>query len=400
MESPMSDRVSAEASAKTTKTAPELTAPITKLDNGQLGAWTGGLLVVVLLYVFLVSIGMLGAGFKTFGKSFANTLIATTSNPFMGLFIGILATSVIQSSSTVTSMVVAFVAAGTLTVEHSIPIVMGANIGTTVTNLLVSLTHMARRTEFRRALAAATVHDFFNLISVAVLLPVEYFTHYLQRTAEALASVLVGSSSLSFNSPVKVITQPVITAFKGSVMGLGKGWGGTILVVVGVVLLVGSLIYITKIMRSLLIGRLESFFHRTVGGSGLMGIFVGLVITAIVQSSSVTTSLLVPMAATGVVTLRQVFPITLGANLGTTVTALLASLTGNAAGLTIALTHTLFNLTGTILIYPIPAIREIPLRLARGLSNLAYRSRGVAIAFVLGTFFVVPGLLIFIGRLF
>jgi len=396
----MPERASADESSGTTKISPDLTAPISKMDDSRLGAWGGGLLVLALLYVFLVSIGMLGAGFKTFGKPFANALIATTSNPFVGLFIGILATSIIQSSSTVTSMVVAFVAAGTLTVESSIPIVMGANIGTTVTNLLVSLAHMSRKTEFRRALAAATVHDFFNVLAVMVLLPLEYFTHYLQRTAEYVSTFLVGSSSLSFSSPVKVVTQPVIALLKGSLMGLGKGWAGTILVVLGMVMLVASLIYITKVMRSLLIGRLETFFHRTVGGSGLMGIFMGLVITAVVQSSSVTTSLMVPMAATGVVTLRQVFPITLGANLGTTVTALLASLTGNAAGLTIALTHCLFNLTGTLLIYPVPAIREIPLRMAEGLAGLASRSRAVAIAFVLCTFFVIPGTLIFITRLF
>jgi sodium-dependent phosphate cotransporter len=370
------------------------------MNGSRIGAWGGGLLVVVLLYVFLVSIGMLGAGFKTFGKSFANTLIATTSNPFVGLFIGILATSVLQSSSTVTSMVVAFVAAGTLTVESSIPIVMGANIGTTVTNLLVSLAHMSRKAEFRRALAAATVHDFFNVMAVAVLLPLELTTHYLQRSAEFVSTLLVGSSSMSFASPVKLATQPVIVLFKGSIMGLGKGWAGTILVVAGLVMLVLSLIYITKIMRALLISRLEAFFHRTVGGSSIMGILLGLVITSVVQSSSVTTSLLVPMAATGVVTLRQVFPITLGANLGTTVTALLASLTGNAAGLTIAFTHCLFNLTGTLLIYPVKAIREIPLRMSESLANLASRSHVIAIAFVLGTFFVIPGALIFISRLF
>lgn len=397
----MPESASAPASGKSRRSAPELTGPVIQEEENRLRTWGGALLVLVLLYIFLVSIGLLGAGFKTFGKGFANALIATTSNPFIGLFIGILATSLIQSSSTVTSMVVAFVAAGTLTVESSIPIVMGANIGTTVTNLLVSLAHMTRKAEFRRALAAATVHDFFNVLAVAVLLPLELTTHYLQRTAEYISTFLVGSSSMSFASPVKVATAPIIALFKGTLtgMGLGKGWAGTILVVSGMVFLVLSLIYITKIMRSLLITRVEAFFHKTVGSSGLMGILMGLVITAVVQSSSVTTSLMVPMAATGVVSLRQVFPITLGANLGTTVTALLASLTGNAAGLTIALCHCLFNLTGTVLIYPIPAIREIPLRMAEGLAQIASRSRIVAILFVLGTFFVIPGLLIFIFRL-
>ncbi len=395
----MSEEVLSKTSATRAVPPSELTAPAAKVEHSRLRSWGAGLAVFALLYLFLVSIGMLGAGFKTFGKPFANALIATTSNPFMGLFIGILATSIIQSSSTATSMVVAFVAAGTLSVDHAIPIVMGANIGTTVTNTLVSMAHMSRKIEFRRALSAAVVHDFFNVMAVAVLLPLELTTHYLQRTSEHIATFLVGSSSMSFSSPVKLATKPLVSLLKGSIIGLGKAWAGTILVVLGVVILVLSLVYITKIMRSLFVSRLEVFFHRTVGSSGIMGILMGLIITAVVQSSSVTTSLLVPMAATGVITVRQAFPITLGANLGTTVTALLAALAGNAAGLTIALTHCLFNLTGTILIFPIPAIREIPVRAAEALARLASNSRIVAISFVFGTFFVIPGLLILLFRL-
>jgi len=87
--------------------------------------------VAFLLYLFLVSIGLMGAAFKGFGKGFAESLIKTTSNPFVGLFIGILATSMVQSSSTVTSVVVGIVAAGGITVTNAVPIVMGANIGTT-----------------------------------------------------------------------------------------------------------------------------------------------------------------------------------------------------------------------------------------------------------------------------
>lgn len=374
---------------------PVVTAP----DASNLRTYGGALAVLLLLYVFLVSITLLGAGFKVFGKGFANALISNTANPFVGLFIGILATSLIQSSSTVTSMVVAFVAAGTLTIENAVPVIMGANIGTTVTNTLVSLAHMTRRAEFRRALSAATVHDFFNVMVVAILLPLEITTHFLQRTAAQISTFLLGSSSLAFHSPIKLVTKPVVGALKGPLTGLGSGVTGTILVVVGVLLLFVSLYLITRIMRTLLIHKVEAFFSKTVGGSGLLGILLGLVVTAVVQSSSVTTSLLIPMAAAGALTLPQVFPITLGANLGTTVTALLAALAGNAAGLTIALCHFLFNLVGTLLIYPIPAIRRIPIRLAAGLGALGSRSRYVAIAFVLGLFFVIPGLLIFVTRM-
>ena len=101
--------------------------------------------VVALLYCFLVSIGLMGSAFKGFGKGFAESLIKTTSNPLVGLFIGILATSLVQSSSTTTSIVVGMVGSGVIAVPNAIPIVMGANIGTTVTNTLVSLGHVSRR---------------------------------------------------------------------------------------------------------------------------------------------------------------------------------------------------------------------------------------------------------------
>ena len=98
------------------------------LSNEKIKLLLQILQLVFFLYLFLVSIGLMGASFKIFGKGFAETLIATTSNPFVGLFIGVLATSLIQSSSSTTSIVVGMVGGGVLTVGNAIPIVMGANI--------------------------------------------------------------------------------------------------------------------------------------------------------------------------------------------------------------------------------------------------------------------------------
>jgi sodium-dependent phosphate cotransporter len=148
--------------------------------------------VFAVLYVFLVSVQLLGTGFKMFGGEFSERLIATTSNPFIGLFIGILATSIVQSSSMTTSTVVGFVASGMLSIENAVPIIMGANIGTTVTCAIVSLGHVTRKEEFRRAFAAASVHDFFNVLAVLVLFPLEIATGFLRRSAQALSGLLTG----------------------------------------------------------------------------------------------------------------------------------------------------------------------------------------------------------------
>ena len=118
-----------------------------------------------------------------------------------------------------------------------------------------------------------------------------------------------------------------------------------------------------------------------------------------VQSSSITTSTIVPLVGAGVVSLEQAFPFTVGANLGTTVTAMLAALqTGSRAAIVVACSHLLFNLAGMMLIYVPPPIRRIPLALSRRLADLAVRRRGLALLYMIGLFYLLPfGLLLASG---
>lgn len=129
--------------------------------------------------MLFVSISLLRASFKFFGKGFAEQLVATTANPVVGLFIGVLATSLVQSSSTVTSMTVGLVAGRGLDIARAIPIIMGSNIGTSVTNAFVSIGHIYRSDEIERAFAAVTVHDFFTLLTGLILLPLQLTTNFL-----------------------------------------------------------------------------------------------------------------------------------------------------------------------------------------------------------------------------
>ncbi len=357
------------------------------------------LFIVLALYVFLISVGLMGSGFKVFGKGFAKALIETTSNPFVGLLVGVLATALIQSSSTTTAMVVAFVAAGSLSVTNAIPIIMGANIGTAVTSTIVSLGHVSRVNEFKRAYAAGTVHDMFNLMAVFTILPLELMTGFLSKSATALTTALSGSSGMEFKSPLKLVTKPVNHAIVSAISSfeLSKVITGVIVVILGIVLLIISLYFLSKLLKVLVIGRIRSFFEGSFYNNGLVAIILGMLFTAIVQSSSVTTSLMIPMAAAGIMTIQQVFPVALGANVGTTVTALLASLaTGSPAALTIALVHLLFNLTGILVFYPIPAIRQIPIKCALMLADIVAKRRIYAILFILIVYFLIPGLAVLI----
>jgi sodium-dependent phosphate cotransporter len=345
------------------------------------------------LFGFFVGLDMMGLSFKLFGSGFAEVLIERTSNPFVGLIIGILATTLVQSSSTTTSLTVGLVAAGALSIEGAVPIVMGANIGTSVTCALVSLVHVRRKEEFQRAFAGATIHDFFNVLAVMILLPLEVMTGFLAKTAGYLQSALEGVGGMNLLDPLKMVVRPVaewISEFLGQ--------SGVLVLIVGIALLIASLKFLVDSLKFLMTGRAEQILHRTLFRSAIASMAAGTVITAMVQSSSITTSLMIPLVGAGVVTLEQVFPFTIGANIGTTITAILAALsTGNPAAVTVAFTHLLFNLSGALLIYVPPPIRKIPLALARALGKLGSERRVLAVVYILAFFYGLPVLLLFLS---
>ncbi len=354
-------------------------------------------LVLFLLYLFLVGVKALETGIKGFGADFTDSLFEGVSNPLAGLFVGVLATVLVQSSSVSTATIVGLVGAGTLTVPLAVPMIMGANIGTTVTNTLASLGYLRRSTEFRRAFAGATMHDFFNLLAVAVLLPLELATKFLSKSAEALAGLLGRSTNIGFetpDSPIKAAVKAPVKLLEKILEGLGAGdtLMGILLLIVGLALIFLALAYITHNMKLVVAGRIERSMNAVLAkGGGLAAMAIGMVMTVSVQSSSITTSVLIPMIAAGILTLSNAFPITLGANVGTTVTALLASLaTERPEGLVIALTHTLFNLSGILLFYPIPQLRRIPLFLAQKLAQVAEVRKSLVIVYVIGGFVLAP----------
>ncbi|MBU1880467.1 Na/Pi symporter [bacterium] len=348
-------------------------------------------LLFALVYIFLVSISAMGAGLKLLGMDLVKNTLAGTSNAYVGLFIGILATSIIQSSSTTTSITVGLVGSGMMTLDQAIPIIMGANIGTSVTNLLVSMGHIKVRPELERAFAAAVVHDCFNILTVIIFFPLQIKFNLLSKAASYFELFVEEAGGLKFVSPLKLIVEPAIDLIEK--IFAHNGW---VIVVVSLVLLFVALRYIVVIMKSLVLERLSVFFDRYIFRNWLIGLTVGMIFTAIVQSSSVTTSLVVPLAAAGLVTLEQIFPYTLGANVGTTVTALLASLiTQNPTAVAVALAHLLFNVFGIIVFLP---LKIVPIYLARKLAQLSFKHRWFPVAYVLVVFIIIPIILIQIMR--
>ena len=319
------------------------------------------------LYTFLTSIDLMSVAFKLAGKAFAEGLLHTTSDPLAALIIGFLATAIVQSSSSTTSIAVGLVAAGTIPLRLAVPIIMGANIGTTVTNTIVSIGHITRRGEFRRAFSAATVHDFFNIMAVIVIFPIELMWHPVERGALFLEGIFEGFGGFHLVSPLKMIVRPVTG-------GLADLFPHMIpLLILALLALFFSLAQMVRLMRGFIFARVEGFFDRVLFRNDLAGFVLGWFLTATVQSSSATTSLIVPLAGTGVLSLRKIFPYTLGANLGTTVTAILASFaTGNPAAITVAFSHMVFNILGMAIFYPGKAV---PIWMADKAGDLTTRSR-------------------------
>ena len=334
------------------------------------------------------------SGIKGFSDAdTASNIFSGISNPFAGLAAGILATVLVQSSSVTTSTIVALVGAGSLSVEAAVPLIMGANIGTTITNTLVSLGSIGRRNDFRRAFAAATVHDFFNVIAVVIFLPLQLMTGFLSKGAKILAEALpVGDAGGKFHSPLKAAVSEGASWAKSALefVGLEGSWMSTGMLLLGLALIFVSLTTITKLMRTVIADKAEKALNSALKRSGLIGIAIGAVITVAVQSSSITTSLLVPLCSSGVLTLENAFPVMLGANIGTTITAFLASLATDMNGLQIALVHMLFNVCATLLIYPYRVFRNIPIRMARSLAVNAVRNKVVVVAYILVMFILIP----------
>jgi sodium-dependent phosphate cotransporter len=357
--------------------------------------WVRAALVVLLLYLFLVGVKLLEGGIKGLGSDYTDALFESVSNPLAGLFVGVLATVLVQSSSVTTSTIVGLVAAGVLTVDSAVPMIMGANIGTTITNTIVALAYARRGEEFRLAFQASTMHDFFNVLAVIILFPLELMTGFLSKSAAAIAEFLAGGDTevATFNSPIKGGVKWGAARFEEvlELLFSNERVLAIATIIFGVGLIFITLMFITRNMRVLVASRIERSLNAVLAKSGLIGMAVGVVVTMAVQSSSITTSVLIPLVASGILMIRNAYPITLGANIGTTVTAMLAALAaGTIGGLTIALTHLLFNISAIVILYPWNRIRYLPVTLAGYLADVAMKRTALAVGSVIGVFIVLP----------
>ena len=333
---------------------------------------------------------------KNVKKIASSSFITATDSAFISLFIGIFATVIFQSSSTTTSLIVGMAGSGLVGLSSAVPMVMGANIGTTVTNTLVSLGHLRQKEEFKRAFASSTVHDFFNILAVIIFFPLEMMFGILEKSAIFLGNLFFTEiSEKPFESPIKAAVKWAVDHLKDFVHNIiDSDWA---LLAVSVIITLFMLFSIVKLLRSMVLEKVEKFFDDYIFKTAIRAIIFGFILTVMVQSSSITTSTVVPLAGAGVLSLRQIFPFTLGANIGTTVTSLMAALVLNPMAMVVAFSHLLFNISGIILIYPIKVVREIPLYCAEKLAELSLQNRLIPLIYLGIVFVLIPLIIILLG---
>ncbi|SFF58759.1 Na/Pi symporter [Thermoflexibacter ruber] len=357
------------------------------------------LLAIFALFVFLISLALLSQSLRLLGGEQLQNIIAATSNPFIGLFIGLLTTAIIQKSSLTTSIVVAMVSADTLSLANAIPIIIGANIGTTITAMLVSFAHITKKKEFKRATSAAAAHNLFNLLTALIFFPLEYFTHFLSNFSVAITRQIKPLSSIFFDAGLRGFIDLTVNPAYEFLFSLFNS-NIIFLLPLSLLLLFFSITVFTLSIKAILMGEAWVRLQNFIFGTPLRSLTWGTILTGAMQSSSLTTSVTVPLVATRKVSLKNAFPFIIGANIGTTFTALLASISQSDTALSIAITHLSFNVLGAIVFFPFPFIRMIPFRLAQVLGKLTMKNRIISLIYVLLVFFIIPFLLIFFNKLF
>jgi sodium-dependent phosphate cotransporter len=368
-------------------------------QSTSLPMWVQWLTIIALVYLLMISVGVLSQGFRTIsgGSDGAAAIFEFANNPLVGVILGILATALVQSSSAVTSVIVGLVGGG-LPIAIAIPMILGSNMGTTVTNTLAALGNINDSDAFNRSFSAATVHDFFNLFTILIFLPLELLFHPLEQLSRYLASWLQGSEDLSVSQFdfVRAITRPAISYIRDAFRLLPGDIDGIMMIIFGMVFVLAVIYGLNVLLSKVVTGKARRLFNAAIGKNRALAILSGLVTTLIVQSSTLTTVLIVPMAGAGIFTLAQVYPFTLGANIGTPITALMSAtaITGEyqVVALQIALVHLLYNVLSVALFSAIPPLYRLPMRSAQALANGARRSLWIVPGYLLGVFFVIPGM--------
>lgn len=349
-------------------------------------------LIVIATCIFFVSLWTLKLACDISVKNYVGDIIRATENPFVGLFIGLFATALAQSSSAIISVTIIFTSSGLMHLHHAVPIVMGANIGTTLTSSFFAISYLSHKKQFQKAVSAATLHDFFNLFTALILFPLEYYFQTISLVAQHL-------SQYTFKYIVTQNTSLIPNTHPSSF-----GWVNSFIyeqsyipVIFSFFLVLVSLKIISLKLQNITLRNNDATLLKMMLKSNINSLLSGLFITSVVQSSSIITSVMIPWVVEKKISLKNLFPFLMGVNLGTTVTTFIVAIGQNEDAMSLAFVHGLFNFIGILLFFPRKPFRNIPLWCVKKLSECIWKNKLIGLMYILLIFFLIPYILIYIS---
>lgn len=320
-----------------------------------------------------------------------------TANPTVALFMGLLTTAIIQSSSTLTASLVALVAGNIIPLESAVFMVIGANIGTTVTSMMVSFGTISTPKAFRRGFMVASSHVIFNLLTAILFFSLEANGKVLSVSSRYLATYF--SSWDAFGEGWRSLINFLILPVTNLVFSLVQ-MQPIVSLFLGLILLFLTIYLLISIFKWIILGDESVKMIQKLLASPNISLASGIGLTAAIHSSSVTTSLSVLLASTQKISPKKLFPFIIGSNVGTTITALIAAIGRSESAIALAICHFIFNLAGALFFYPFPRLRAFPMYIARWTANIAYKRVAFGFAYLIFLFYILPFLVIFLFEKF
>jgi solute carrier family 34 (sodium-dependent phosphate cotransporter) len=417
----------------------------------------GGIAAVCFfLYFFWFSLSLVSTSAQIVTGCRGEVLWDRDFNPVSSLMVGIVASALTQSSPATSSIIVALVGS-VISVRQGIYMVMGVNIGTTITNTIVAVAQFTNAEMLERAFTGATVHDMFNFLTVLILFPLELATGYVCKLTKAcvkhatptkrgywqgpikrivaplrdriliadsavLRSIAHGRTSCDNGAglyPTTCLGSPSYEACKSGLIGCSSQSSrcpafftpnasakddivsGAVVLFMALCIAFICLLGLIFVMHKGMSNTPARVLHKATQVNGYVAMSLGCLATIVFQSSSLITSTLTPLMGVGLIQLEQMYPLTLGANLGASLAAIMAAMAiDGTASLQIALAHLFFNGTGILIFYPIPYLRNIPMNLSRHMGKLTRIWSGFPLWYIASVFFIIPFMFLGLSALF
>ena len=334
------------------------------------------------IYFFVSSIVLIKSSAVIMGESLAEKIVLLIRDTTSGVFTGWICTALLHSSGAFDSIIVAFTSSGVIPLSLAVATIIGAEIGTTVTPLLVSVIgYIREKTRLSASFNVTMVHFLYNLLTLLIFYPAELLFGVFTRIAEAGTSIFVRATWLNHIPSLLDVATPWVDLLLKFI----PAWIGLI---IGGVTLVVALWGLERYMTAIFNMPKSWNIIRMTFTKPLRAFVAGFIFTILVPSTTVMVSLLVPLAASGVIRADYyILPYILGANIGTVFDVMIAALaTGDPVSLGVWLVHLSINIIGALIFFPL--LKPFS-RLVRWSSDMVAQSQKRTILFM-GVFHALP----------